>query len=99
MHSFNCCNCFQTKPVRITYYASDTRCCTTRSPTVRSSREKEQAERKHPIPLKNLPNLCSDLETEKKNYKQGLVQKLYIHISLKVKVPWKTKSTGCSNTR
>lgn len=34
-----------------------------------------------------------DSETEKKNYKQGLVQKLYIHISLKVKVLWKTRST------
>lgn len=53
--------------------------------------------RKHPIPLKNLYNLFSELkidsETEKENYKQGLVQKLYIHISLKVKVLWKTRST------
>lgn len=62
MHSFNCCNFFQTKPVRITYYVSDTRCCTTHSSTVRGG----QAERKHPIPLKNLPNLCSVKNREEK---------------------------------
>lgn len=85
-YSFNCYHFFQTKPARITYYISDTRCCTRHSSDV----SRWQAERKHPIPLKNLHNLCSewktDSETEKKNYHQGLVPKLYIHISLKIKV-------------
>lgn len=60
--------------------------------------EEDKQRENTPFPLK-IFLISAQLKTEKKNYKQGLVQKLYIHTSLMVKALWKTKSTGCSKTR